>query len=82
MLECSFKCLQKLSSMDCFKDIQLKYDVARDKEGVVKGVEVIYMVKEAGRLRSSVSANAGTQTSDAVSIPLPPIIISNEWFYS
>lgn len=67
MLECSLKCLQKLRFMDCFKDIEIKYDVARNKEGAVKGVEVIYMVKESGRLRSSLSANAGAQTSDAVS---------------
>ena len=45
----------------------MKYDTCQDKEGEVKGVEVVYEVKEAGMLKSSLSANAGTQTSDAVS---------------
>ena len=66
MLECSYKCLERLHSMNVFKEIDLLYDVSRDKEGVVKGVEITYQVTEAGMIRSSLSANAGAQTSDAV----------------
>ena len=66
MFECSYKCRERLQSMNAFKEIDLKYDVCRDKVGVINGVEVIFKVKEAGLIKSSLSANAGTQTSDAV----------------
>ena len=66
MFEISHKCRQRLESMNVFKDIEITYDVCHDKMGVVNGVKVIYKVEEAGLIKSSLSANAGTQTSDAV----------------
>ena len=53
--------------MNVFKEVEILYDVSRDQGGVVKGVEVVYQVKEAGMINSSLSAHAGAQTSDAVS---------------
>ncbi len=67
MLDVSLMCLHQLHSMNVFKEVELLYDVSRDQEGVVKGVEVVYQVKEAGIIHSSLSAHAGAQTSDAVS---------------
>ena len=38
----------------------------RDEKGRIDGAEVIFKVKENGLIASSISANAGTQSGDAV----------------
>ena len=57
----------KLRSLNIFKDIRVKFDTVKDDEGNVSGSEVCFIVQECGRILSSLSASAGTQSGDAVS---------------
>ena len=67
MLVESLESMQKLRQMDVFKNISLKLDAVR-REGGGGGVVVTFHVKERGRISSTVAANAGTQSGDAVSV--------------
>ena len=71
----SLQSLEKLQSLNIFKDIRIHLDTCRDKLGKVEGVEVTYHVKESGRVATSLSATAGSQTGDAVSIMYNDIIM-------
>lgn len=45
----------------------MELNACRDASGELDGAEVTFIVKENGLLASSISANAGTQSGDAVS---------------
>ena len=64
MLTKSLESYNKLESLNIFKEIDLHFDRSRGKED---GADVTFYVKEHGRLSTSISANAGTQSGDAVS---------------
>ena len=62
----------KLEALNVFKSISLQLDTAKDKDNVeVGGMQVDFIVEEYGRIASSLSASAGTQTGDAVSVFIP-----------
>ena len=58
---------QRLSELGIFKHVHVRLDTAKDRHGNTQGLEVVFLVREYGRLRSSLAANAGTQSGDAVS---------------
>lgn len=62
----SLESVEKLHELKSFKEIGLELDTSR-VDGRLEGVEVTFNVKEYGLLASSLSANAGTQSGDAVS---------------
>lgn len=61
----SLQSLEKLQSLNIFKNIRIHFDTCRDKVGKVEGIEVTYHVKESSRIATSLSATAGSQTGDA-----------------
>ena len=63
----SLESVDKLKSLNAFKEVNLELDACRDASGELDGAEVTFNVKENGLLASSISANAGTQSGDAVS---------------
>ena len=58
--------IAKLRSLNIFKAISLNFDTVKDDEGNTSGLEVCFVVEECGRIASSISASAGTQSGDAV----------------
>ena len=77
----SLESMQRLEYLGVFKYINIKIDTAKDERGEVEGMEVTFRVKELGKVTSSLAANAGTQSGDAVSRcdPLPGINIDPSW---
>lgn len=67
MLVKSFESLQKLNELNIFKHVDLRLDTAKDRHGNAKGLAVTFLVTEHGRLKSTIAANAGTQSGDTVS---------------
>ena len=65
MMALSMESVGKLRSLNTFKDIQLNFDTVKDDEENTSGLEVCFIVQECGRISSSVSASAGTQSGDA-----------------
>lgn len=59
--------VDKLHSLKIFKEVKLQFDTHRNESGNTEGVEVVFNVKEGRMMTSSLSANAGTQSGDAVS---------------
>lgn len=60
----SFESLQKLNELNIFKHVDLRLDTAKDRHGNAKGLAVTFLVTEHGRLKSTIAANAGTQSGD------------------
>lgn len=67
LLHVSLESVQRLEQLGIFKHVSLKLDTAKDSGGKAEGLEVTFIVKELGRVASSLAANAGTQSGDAVS---------------
>ena len=67
MLGLSMLSVEKLRSLNIFKNISLNFDTVKDDKGNTSGVEVCFVVQECGQIAASVSASAGTQSGDAVS---------------
>ena len=63
----SFESLQRLNELNIFKHVDLRLDTAKDRHGNPDGLAVTFLVAEYGRLKSTIAANAGTQSGDAVS---------------
>ena len=80
----SLESMQRLEYLGVFKYINIKIDTAKDERGEVEGMEVTFRVKELGKVTSSLAANAGTQSGDAVSRcdPLPGININKSQLVS
>ena len=61
--------MAKLEALNVFKNVTLQFDTAKDENDVeLGGVQVDFIVEEYGRIASALSASAGTQTGDAVSV--------------
>lgn len=59
--------VDRLKSLNAFKEVNLEFGASKNKTGKIDGTEVTFRVKENGLIASSISANAGTQSGDAVS---------------
>lgn len=65
----SLQSVGKLEALNVFKNVTLQFDTAKDEDSVeVGGMQVDFIVEEYGRIASALSASAGTQTGDAVSM--------------
>ena len=64
----SLESVQRLKELNVFKNVSVKLDTVKGSQGRAKGLEVTFYVRESGRLASTVAANAGTQSGDAVSV--------------
>ncbi len=58
---------QRLEQLGVFRHVGIKLDTVKDGRGKAEGLEVTFVVKELGKVTSSLAANAGTQSGDAVS---------------
>ncbi len=58
---------QRLEQLGVFRHVSIKLDTVKDGRGKAEGLEVTFVVKELGKVTSSLAANAGTQSGDAVS---------------
>ena len=64
----SLQSVEKLRALNIFKQVELQLDTAKDENSEeIGGLEVSFMVEEYGRISSSLSASAGSQSGDAVS---------------
>ena len=59
--------VEKLRSLNIFKDVSWNFVAVKDDKGNASGLEVCFVVQECGQIAASVSASAGTQSGDAVS---------------
>ena len=62
----SLESKQRLSDLEIFKNVSIHLDAPKNGAGSYDGMEVTFHVKEYRMLTSSVAANAGTQSGDAV----------------
>ena len=62
----SLEALQKLQELNTFKHVGIQLDTVKSEGGRREGVEVMFVVQEYGWLTSTIAANAGTQSGDAV----------------
>ena len=62
----SLEALQKLQELNTFKHVDIQLDTVKGEGGRREGVEVMFVVEEYGWLASTIAANAGTQSGDAV----------------
>ena len=62
----SLNALQRLQELNVFKHVHVQLDTVRGEEGKTEGVAVMFVVNEHGWLTSTIAANAGTQSGDAV----------------
>lgn len=60
--------MEQLQEMKVFKNVSIKIDTDKREGQEKKGVEVTFLVQELGWVKSTLSAHAGTQSGDAVSI--------------
>lgn len=66
----SLESMERLRELDIFKTVRIRLDATpRGERGGVagRGVVVTFLVSEYGRASSTLAANAGTQSGDAVS---------------
>ncbi|XP_019849234.1 PREDICTED: sorting and assembly machinery component 50 homolog [Amphimedon queenslandica] len=61
----SLESVDRLKSLNAFKEVNLEFGACRNKMGKIDGTAVTFRVKENGLIASSISANAGTQSGDA-----------------
>ena len=64
----SLESQQRLHDLEIFKNVSIYLDAPKNSAGSHDGIEVTFRVKEYRMLASSVAANAGTQSGDAVSV--------------
>ena len=62
----SLEALQRLQELNTFKHVDIQLDTVKGEGGRREGVEVMFVVEEYGWLASTIAANAGTQSGDAV----------------
>ena len=62
----SLEALQRLQELNAFKHVDIQLDTVKSEGGRREGVEVMFVVQEYGWLTSTIAANAGTQSGDAV----------------
>lgn len=72
----SLESQQRLNDLEIFKNVSIHLDAPKSSTGSQDGMEVTFHVKEYRMLSSSVAANAGTQSGDAVgTLPLPYLFV-------
>ena len=62
----SLEALQRLQELNTFKHVDIQLDTVKGEGRRREGVEVMFVVEEYGWLASTIAANAGTQSGDAV----------------
>ncbi len=60
--------MERLQDMKVFNNVSIKIDMDKRGGREREGVEVTFLVQELGWIKSTMSAHAGTQSGDAVSI--------------